>query len=136
MGSRVVSACALGAVLLVSSAGCSPCQQTTVGAPDEICLGADAGAPQPDAAFVLTASNYYQGAPGDCVVEVDGGVISITVTATGCAGGNANPGNPLIRASSTTCQIPPLPAGSYAIGGRSPWTLTLPGSAQARRCGQ
>jgi hypothetical protein len=99
-----------------------------------VCLAADGGSPQPGAAFVLIASNYYQGTPSDCTVVVDGGSISLTVTATACGGGNAN--NPVIQAASTPCEIPALPAGSYAVGGRAPWTLQIPAPANAHVCAQ
>jgi hypothetical protein len=136
MGSRVLRGVVLSGVVLAGSLACSPCQ-SSVEEPQEVCLPADGGGPQPGAAFVLTARSYYGGYAelSGCTVGVDAGVISITVTDSACGGGGS-PNNPVIKAASTFCEIPALPAGSYAVGGGTPWTLTIPSRAddQSHSC--
>lgn len=109
--------------LVLIGIACSPlpCEPIT-STLTQVCHRADAGALAPDASFVLEGDSSAFGA---CVVSVDGGAISLSVTggANSCGGGTGGARAP---AAPVKCTLPPLAAGTYTVNSQPALTFTLP----------
>lgn len=91
-----------------------------------MCHQADAGPIAANAAFVVRAQpNTYVSA---CSVTVDGGAITLSLTATSTCGSGGGQG---IQAplQPIACAIPALPMGTYSLNTTPATTLTIPQGA-------
>ena len=117
----------LAAALFLSLSGCAPkCEDIPFSA-TAVCRSADAGAIAPNTPFGVQGQTSTRTA---CQVSVDGGLISLSFTATNCssANGAAEFADPVAPAF-LPCEVPALAAGTYSFNTGT--TFSVPESADA-----
>lgn len=111
--------------------GCgAPCNVTPTQT-ESVCHASDAGVMEPGRPFFLDVeTTAYGGTNASCDVTVDGGLLSISVTATVCPSSNSN--LPVVPPPAIArCAVPALDAGSYAIATRVRTVALALGSTDA-----
>ena len=111
--------------LAVLTWSCAPKCETASRQPASVCHRADAGEVAAGQAFSLdvTTSSF-----GNCVVQVDGGTISLAIESTFCDSPGSGTDIAAPRQGPVTCQVPGLAAGNYVVTSDTATSFTIPTS--------